>query len=338
MFQLKPFGELDGREVPLIELSSGKCAVELLPYGAAVRAIRVPDRNGKLTDICLGYDDLEGYRTLDACFGGTIGRCANRIGGARFTIDGREYRVTANEGENCLHGGNEGFHKKMWAFACEENAVTFSYTSPDGEEGFPGALRVEVTYRLIDDQLTIAYQAAAEQSTVVNLTNHAYFNLGGHSSGTVEDHVLTLRASRYTPTDSGNVPLGTLAPVAGTPLDLRTPAAFGNRLHDKAFNGGRGYDHNYVLDGGEGPAAELWCPATGIGLEMTTSMEGMQLYTAGWLTERQGKDGAIYGQSHAVCLETQHFPNAVNCPAFPSPILRRGETLHQWTAFRFFAR
>ena len=208
MYRLKPFGVLDGREVPLIELFNDKCAVELLPCGAAVRAIRVPDRTNKLTDICLGYDDLESYRTLDACFGGTIGRCANRIGGARFTIDGRGYRVTANEGENCLHGGIEGFHKKLWEFTCEENAVTFSYISPDGEEGFPGAVRVEVTYRLTGDRLTIAYKAAAEQSTVVNLTNHTYFNLGGHSSGTVEDHVLTLRASRYTPMDSGIFPWG----------------------------------------------------------------------------------------------------------------------------------
>lgn len=283
----------------------------------------------------LGYDELESYRTLDACFGGTIGRCANRIGGARFTIDGRSYRVTANEGENCLHGGIEGFHKKLWEFTCEENAVTFSYTSPDGEEGFPGAVRVEVTYRLTGDQLTIAYKAAAEQSTVVNLTNHTYFNLGGHSSGTVEDHVLTLRASRYTPMDGGNIPVGMLAPVEGTPLDFRTPAAFGSRLHDKAFNGGGDTTTTMRWTAEKARWRSCGAPPPGIGLEMTTSMEGMQLYTAGWLTERKGKGGAVYGQAHGVCLETQHFPNAVNCPAFPSPILRKGETLQQWTAFRF---
>lgn len=338
MCRLIPFGVLDGREIPLIELSDGRCAMELLPYGAAIRALRVPDREGRMTDICLGYDDVESYRALDACLGGTIGRCANRIGGAQFTIDGTTYHVTANEGENCLHGGVEGFHKKLWDFTCAEDAVTFTYISPDGEEGFPGTVRVEVTYRLADGTLTIEYRAAAEKDTVVNLTNHAYFNLGGHDSGEVGGHVLTVRADRYTPTDSGNVPTGTLASVEGTLLDLRTPTALESRLHDGAFNGGRGYDHNYVLSGGEQPASELWCPATGIALAMTTSMEGMQLYTAGWLTERVGKDGAVYGPAQGVCLETQHFPNAVNCPAFPSPILRAGETLRQWTTFRFFTR
>ena len=213
MYRLKPFGVLNGREVPLIELFNDKCAVELLPYGAAVRAIRVPDRTGKLTDICLGYDDVESYRALDACLGGTIGRCANRIGGAQFAINGTTYRVTANEGANCLHGGNEGFHKKLWDFTCAENAVTFTYTSPDGEEGFPGTVRVEVTYRLADGTLTIEYRAAAEKDTVVNLTNHAYFNLGGHDSGTVDDQVLTVQADHYTPTDGENIPTGQMAEV-----------------------------------------------------------------------------------------------------------------------------
>ena len=213
----------------------------------------------------------------------------------------------------------------------------FSYTSPDGEEGFPGTVHAEVTYRLTGGELSIEYRARTDRSTVVNLTNHAYFNLGGHDSGRVDGHVLTVRASRYTPTDSANVPTGTLAAVEGTALELRKPTELGRRLRDAAFNGGRGYDHNYALDGGEA-AAELWCPATGIGLTMSTTMEGMQLYTAGWLTERGGKGGAVYGAFHGVCLETQHFPNAVNCPSFPSPLLRAGETLHQRTAFRFFTR
>ena len=338
MYRLRPFGALGGKEVPVIELSTSRCAVGLLPYGAAVRSIYVPDRNGKMTDICLGYDELESYRHMDACFGGIIGRCANRIGGAAFSIDGTAYRVTANEGANCLHGGVEGFHKKLWDFTCAENAVTFTYTSPDGEEGFPGAVRVEVTYRLADSTLTIEYRAAAEKDTVVNLTNHAYFNLGGHDSGEVGGHVLTVRADRYTPTDSGNVPTGTLASVEGTLLDLRTPTALEGRLHDAAFNGGRGYDHNYALSGGEEPAAELWYPATGIGMELTTSMEGMQLYTAGWLTERTGKQGALYGPFHGICLETQRFPDAVNHAAFPSPILRAGVTYRENTLYRFFVR
>ncbi len=338
MYRLRPFGQMEGIEVPLIELSSDRCILELLPYGAAVRRLRVPDRDGNMTDICLGYDDLDSYRALDACFGGTIGRCANRIGGASFTIDGREYRVTPNEGNNCLHGGKEGFHKKLWEFACREHAITFAYISPDGEEGFPGTVRAEVTYRLICDRLSIEYRATAEKSTVVNLTNHTYFNLGGHGSGSVDGHVLTVRAGRYTPTDSGNIPTGTLAPVAGTPLDFRTPARIGSFLREASLNGGRGYDHNYALDGGQAPAAELWCPATGIGLEMTTTMEGMQLYTAGSLTERSGKEGALYGPFCGVCLETQRFPDALHHAAFPSPLLRAGAAYCERTSYRFFAR
>ena len=196
MYQVKSFGAFNGQDVPVIELSDGVCAVELIPYGAAVRSIQVPDRQGKLTDICLGYDDLNSYVEKDACFGGTIGRCANRIGGARFAIGGTEYRVTANEGANCLHGGAEGFHKKLWAYACAEHSVTFTYDSPDGEEGFPGNLHVEVTYTLENSTLTIDYRAVTDRDTVVNLTNHTYFNLAGHDCGRVDDHVLTVRAGR----------------------------------------------------------------------------------------------------------------------------------------------
>lgn len=338
MYKVKPFGTMDGRDVPVIELSDGACTVELFPFGAAVRAIRVPDRAGTLTDICLGYDDLNSYRRLDACLGGTIGRCANRIGGARFTIGGTEYRVTPNEGSNCLHGGNQGFHKKLWAYTCGENSVTFTLDSPDGEESFPGNLHVEVTYTLENSTLTIDYRAVTDRDTVVNLTNHTYFNLAGHNGGRVDGHVLTVRADRYTPAGPGNVPTGELAPVEGTPLDFRASAELGARLTDPFLSGSRGYDHNYVLNGGEQAVAELWCPATGIGLEMTTTLEGMQLYSSGWLTERPGKNGAAYGPTHGVCLETQHFPDAVNHINFPSPILQAGETFRERTAYRFFTR
>ena len=338
MAQIKPFGHLNGQEVPVLVLTDGVCTAELLPYGAALRALWVPDREGVLRDVCLGYDDLDSYRSMDACLGATIGRCANRIGGARFTIDGTTYHVTANEGKNCLHGGVEAFHRKLWDYTCGENSVTFSYVSPDGEEGFPGTLRVEVTYTLENRTLTIDYRAVSDRDTVANLTNHTYFNLAGQGGGPVVDHVLTIRAEHYTPADGGNVPTGQLAPVAGTPLDFRSPTAMGEGLSHPFLAASRGYDHNYVLAGGGAPAAELWCPASGIGLEMTTTLEGMQLYSAGWLSPRVGKGGAVYGPAHAVCLETQHFPDAVNHESFPSPILRAGEPLREQTAFRFFVR
>ena len=339
MAEKRPFGTFAGMDVELVTLRDGTGAeVELLSFGAAVRAIRVPDREGRLTDICLGYDDLDSYAEKDACFGGTIGRCANRIGGARFTIGGTEYHVTANEGENCLHGGAGGFHKKLWTCACQGNSAAFAYDSPDGEEGFPGNLHVEVTYTLENGTLTIGYRATTDRDTVVNLTNHTYFNLAGHDGGAVDDHVLTMRADRWTPADGGNIPTGELAAVEGTPLDFRTPTEVGARLGDPFLAASRGYDHNFVLNGGGQAAAELWCPRTGIGLEMTTSLEGMQLYTAGWLTERRGKGGAVYGPGHAVCLETQHFPDAVNHPAFPSPVLRAGQEYRETTRYRFFVK
>ena len=332
----KSFGAVEGQDVPLITLSDGAVTVELIPYGAAIRAIRVPDREGKGTDICLGYDTIEEYQRHDACFGGTIGRCANRIGGARFSIGGREYRVTANEGDNLLHGGRTGFHQKLWAYACGENSVVFTLYSPDGEEGFPGNLHVEVTYTLENSTLTMDYRAVSDRDTVVNLTNHAYFNLAGHKGGPVQDHVLTVQAGHYTPAGPGNVPTGEILPVSGTPLDLRTGAVLGERLADPFLASTRGYDHNFVLDATDTPAAKLYCPRTGIALEMSTSLEGMQLYTAGFLTRRTGMDGATYGPVHGVCMEPQHFPDAVNHPEFPSPILPAGEEYHQQICCRFF--
>ena len=329
------WGTLDGRDIPLLTLTDGTVSVELIPFGAAIRSIRVPDRNGIPTDICLGYDTVEQYRDLDGCLGGTIGRCANRIGGASFAIDGTVFRVTANEGKNTLHGGAVGFHKKLWTCARGENSVTFTLISPDGEEGFPGNLHTEVTYTLENSTLAIDYRAVSDADTVVNLTNHAYFNLGGHDGGPVADHVLTIHADSYTPSGAGNVPTGEILPVDGTPLDLRGGAVLGERLDSDFLANTRGYDHNFVL-AGSGPQATLWCPRTGIGLELTTTLPGMQLYTAGFLSERTGKNGALYGPRQAICLEPQFFPDAVHHKSFPSPILRAGTTYRQRILYRFF--
>jgi aldose 1-epimerase len=338
MVKEEQFGVLEGAPVALLTIVNGNMEVELISFGAAVRSIRVPDRNGNPVDVCLGYDTPTEYRDQGGCLGASLGRYANRIGGAAFTLMGNRYPLFANEGNNTLHGGKVGFHKKLWAYACGENSVTFSYDSPDGEEGFPGNLHVEVMYTVENGTLTIRYQAVSDRDTVVNLTNHTYFNLAGHDGGRVDDHELTVRAGCYTPADSGNIPTGELASVAGTPLDLRHGAVLGERLDDPFLAAGRGYDQNFVLDGGTEPAAELYCPRTGIAMEMTTTMEGMQLYTAGHLSRRAGKGGAVYDIAHGVCLETQHFPDAVNHENFPSPVLRAGETLHQQTAYRFLVR
>ena len=332
------FGLLDGQPVALLTITDGAMEVELISFGAAVRSIRVPDRNGNSVDVCLGYDTPAEYRDQGGCLGGCLGRCANRIGGAKFTLNGVTYPLFANEGANTLHGGKVGFHKKLWAYTCGENSVTFTLDSPDGEEGFPGNLHVEVTYTLGDGALTIDYRAVTDRDTVVNMTNHTYFNLAGHDGGRVDDHVLTIRASRYTPAGSGNIPTGEIASVEGTPLDLRHSAVLGDRLGDPFLAAGGGYDQNFVLDGGEGPAAELYCPRTGIAMEMTTTLEGTQLYTAGHLSNRPGKGGAVYDIAHAVCLETQHFPDAVNHANFPSPILRAGQEFHETTSYRFFVK
>ena len=338
MVKEERFGLLDGQPVALLTITDGAMEVGLISFGAAVRSIRVPDRNGNTVDVCLGYDTPAEYRDQGGCLGACLGRCANRIGGAKFTLNGVTYPLFANEGANTLHGGKVGFHKKLWAYTCGENSVTFSMDSPDGEEGFPGNLHAEVTYTLGNGALTIEYRAVTDRDTVVNMTNHTYFNLAGHDGGRVDDHVLTIRASRYTPAGSGNIPTGEIASVEGTPLDLRRGAVLGDRLGDPFLAAGGGYDQNFVLDGGEGPAAELYCPRTGIAMEMTTTLEGTQLYTAGHLSNRPGKGGAVYDIAHAVCLETQHFPDAVNHENFPSPLLRAGEAYRQSIACRFYVK
>ena len=337
MINERIFGRLDGREVFCITLSDGICEVELLTYGATIRAIRVPDREGKPTDVCLGYDTLEEYRDNDGYLGASVGRHANRIGGAQFTINSVEYKVAPNEGENQLHGGPEGFSARLWEYTPGENSVTFALTSPDGDQGFPGNFREEVAYTLSDGVLTIDYFAWSDKDTVANLTNHAYFNLGGHDSGPVDGHVVMIHADHYTPVGQGSIPTGEIAPVEGTVFDLRRPVALGDRLDALELKEPNGFDHNFALSG-ETPGAVVYCPATGIAMEMTTPLEGVQFYTAGFLSARKGKGGAAYATRHGLCLETQHYPDAVNKPNFPSPILRAGEEFRHSTGYRFFAK
>ena len=335
MVKEEKFGLLEEQQVTLLTIQNDRMKVEMLDYGATIRAIWVQDRDGNLVDVCLGYDSIEDYRNQDGYLGATVGRNANRIANASIVLNGKEYYLTENEGGNQLHGGLNGFDRKVWAYSLEKNGVTFSLDSADGEEGFPGNLRVKVTYALEGDALKIDYRAASDQDTVVNLTNHAYFNLGGHNSGEVTDHELTVCAGNYTPVDGKLIPTGEIAAVEGTALDLRAGAVLGACFENPALASTNGYDHNFVLDDGEKLAAVLYCPKTGIRLETRTSLEGIQVYTAGALTERKGKNGAAYGYHYAVCLETQHFPDAIHHANFPTPVLKAGQEYHETTEYRF---
>lgn len=319
------FGLLNGVEIPLLTLSKGELEVELIPYGAAIRAIRVPDKKGNPVDVCLGYDSPEDYASMDGCLGGTVGRYANRIAGASLSFGGKTWPLTANEGKNTLHGGAEGFHQKWWdfSFTPEECSVTFSRLSPHGEEGFPGNLKVEVAYTLTQDALTVSYRAVSDADTVVSLTNHAYFNLTGHGSGPMDGHILTLLATRYTPFGPGNLPTGEIADLEG-PIDLRTPTLLAGQV----------FDHNFIPDGAS--FARLHSPATGIGLEFSSTLPGVQLYTADFLSPRPGKEGIPYGPRQGICLEPQFFPDAPHFPHFPSPLLKAGEVYDHQISYRFF--
>ncbi|MCI9264374.1 MAG: galactose mutarotase [Oscillospiraceae bacterium] len=326
MVKTASFGSLDGKDLPLLTLSAGDLEVELIPYGAAIRSIRFPDRDGKRLDLCLGYDTPQEYAIQDACLGGTIGRYANRIAGASLPLGEKVWPLASNEGKNTLHGGTEGFHKKWWDYAPGEDSVTFSLTSPHGDEGFPGTLKVEVTYALTPDSLTISYEALSDADTVASLTNHAYFNLSGQDSGTVDGHILTLHAREYTPSGKDNLPTGEILPVAGTPFDLTQPTLLSGQV----------FDHNFVLNTpAETPFALLHSPASGVAVEFSTNLPGVQLYTADFLTPRPGKGGALYGPRQGLCLEPQFYPDAPHHPHFPSPLLRAGDVYRRRISFRF---
>lgn len=320
--------------------------VALTNYGARIVSIVVPDKQGHLTDVVLGFNTIDAYLNADESYhGATIGRFANRIRGGRFQLHGKAYTITPNNGPNALHGGHNGFHSKIWDRRLQQpNGVTFYCTSADGEEGFPGKLTVSVDYFLTDhNELKISFRAKSDHDTIINLTNHAYFNLNGEGSGEVLDHTIHIAASAFLPIDSNQIPTGALAPVADTPFDFRKAKVLDKDFHQEDLqihHGGGGYDHTFVLDqtvrDGQSVAASAYAEASGIKLEVLTTEPGIQFYTGNALSGKdEGKSGRTYAKQHAFCFETQHFPDSPNQKAFPSTELRAGEAYQSQTTYRF---
>lgn len=335
----------DGTPVHVITLTNANGLVaKVTNFGATLVEMHVPGRDGELADVVLGFDDVAGYEgDGNQYFGCIAGRVANRIAKGSFELDGATYQLATNNAPNHLHGGDRGFGQRVWTAnsASRPGAVgaTFRYVSPAGEEGYPGQLTCEVEYWLTDDdELICEYRATTDAATPVNLTNHAYWNLGGHGSATVLDHELQVDAARYTPTDATLIPTGELAPVAGTPLDFTSPRRLGERVAELGDQPGDGYDHNYVLDGEAGTlrrACRLTHAASGRVLEVHTTEPGLQVYCGNFLFGQAGKGGLTYPHRSGLCLETQHFPDSINQPTFPSTVLRPGETYSTRTVHRF---
>jgi aldose 1-epimerase len=339
----------DGGTVQIYTLTNPQgMEARITPYGATLVSLKTPDRNGALGDIVMGFDSLEGYTQTPPppYFGATIGRYANRIGGAKFTLNGKTYTLDKNDGANSLHGGFHGFDKVMWtaqpASGDAPQSLELSYLSKDGEEGYPGNLSVTVTYTLTPaSELRIHYTATTDQDTVINLTNHSYFNLSGPGSGDILDHLLTINADRFTPVDAGLIPTGELRKVDGTPFDFRQPHAVGERINadDEQIKLGRGYDHNWILNrtgSGLEFAARVSDPKSGRVIEVLTTEPAIQFYTGNFLDGSfHGKGGKPYQHRGALTLETQHYPDSPNHPEFPTTTLKAGEQFDSTTVFRF---
>jgi aldose 1-epimerase len=335
----------EGTRVARHVLDNGRgLRARVLTYGGVLQTLELPDRHGRPANVVLGCASLDDYVGKSRYFGAIIGRYGNRIAGGRFRIGGTEYRLPRNNGPHSLHGGERGFDKRVWAVtAAGDQDLSLAYVSADGEEGYPGTLHATVTYTLTDDDaLRIDYRATTDRPTVVNLTNHSYFNLAGEGSGDVYGHLLTLNAGRYTPVGPGLIPTGELAPVAGTPFDFTRPHPIGERIGDRdpQLLMGLGYDHNFVLDqespGRLGLAARVEEPASGRVMEVLTTEPGVQFYSGNMLDGSvTGPAGRPYGRGAGLCLETQHFPDSPNQPHFPSVVLRPGEDYTSTTVYRF---
>jgi aldose 1-epimerase len=337
----------DGLPATLWTLRRDDVTVQVTDHGATLVSLTIPDRRGRLADVVLGFDDVAGYESdQNQYFGCTTGRVCNRIRKGRFTLDGYDFQLAINNGENHLHGGvHKSLDKVRWRGRAVRHddtpAVEFTYRSRDGEENYPGNLELKVTYTLLPRQLRIDCEATTDARTPVNVTNHAYWNLAGHGAPTILDHELQIEAEHYTPTDATLIPTGSLATVAATPLDFRRSTPIGLRIESLTATPARGYDHNYALKrAGDGlqPAATLWHPASGRVLKIATTEPGLQFYSGNFLAGQRGKGGAVYAHRSALCLETQHFPDSVNQPAFPSTILEPGAVYQTTTILSFLVR
>jgi aldose 1-epimerase len=347
----QPFGRTpEGQGVEIVTLSNASgIEVRVITYGGIVVSIRTPDRHGRVGDVVLGHDQVDGYVTSAAFFGTLVGRYANRIAKGKFTLDGREYTLATNNGANHLHGGRKGWDKAVWtpeAFNDRRGVgVSLTHVSPDGDEGYPGTVKATVTYTLKDtNELQVDYLATTDRPTIINLTQHSYFNLSGGAAPDILGHELTINADRYTPVDAGLIPSGELAPVQGTPFDFRRATAIGARIDQDhgQLRLGRGYDHNFVLnrpEDGLSLAATAYEPVSGRTMDVLTTEPGVQFYTGNFLDGTiSGKGGVKYGRRAGFCLETQHFPDSPNRPDFPSTVLRPDQTYRSTTVFRFGVR
>lgn len=344
------FGKADGQSVALYTLTNRNgVEAKITPYGGIVVSLKVPDRNGKLGDIVLGFDNLDSYlKGNDPYLGALIGRYGNRIGNGRFRLNGVEYKLATNNGPNHLHGGIKGFDKVVWnarpAKTRNGAKLTLTYRSRDGEEGYPGNLSVRVVYTLTNNnELKIDYSATTDKDTVVNLTHHSYFNLAGQGNGDILNHQLMINADRFTPVDSTLIPTGELRSVKGTPFDFKQSTAIGARINqeDEQLKFGKGYDHNFVLNGRTGilrHAAKVTETSTGRVMEVWTTEPGLQFYSGNFLDGKTGKEGKSYQIRYGLCLETQHFPDSPNKPDFPATVLRKGRIYRTTTIYKFAAR
>ncbi|MBD8387950.1 aldose epimerase family protein [Dysgonomonas sp. BGC7] len=337
--------KVDGKEVKMYILSNSKGAeATIINYGAKIVSLSIPDKTGKLTDVVLGHNNLAEYlNSEEPYFGAVCGRTGNRIAKGQFSLDGITYKLAINNGPNNLHGGLKGFNAVVWdAVQTDNQTIELTYLSKDGEEGFPGNLSVKITYKLTDDNsLDITYEATTDKATILNLTNHSYFNLSGEGDSSVNDHILTIQASHYLPTDDTAIPYGKPEPVKGTPFDFTTSHTIGERIDNdfEQLHFGKGYDHTFVLDKKDGEmalAVECYSPKSGIEMKIYTTEPGVQVYTGNWMSGNfEGKHGHRYPARAAVCFETQHFPDSINKPEYPSVILRPGEVFKSKTSHQF---